>query len=403
MIMAKDWPAQYATGGGLHRREGTKASRAGTWILFTLVLVLSLSGCGPAWQATIIQPDGNAFSVSQNRLEQLQSSTQDDEKQPLPLEQVLYEAGHRAVERLSVIEPDGTRREFDWAAAADNARWLNSGRLSIGGEELPVARLEVQAPGLLPQVQASIIDIAPTAAAALGLPPSAQATGRVLTTATADHVLLLYLDGLGYVRYTEALAQGLIPNLAALPAPLAGMTTYPPATNVSTASLLTGASPEVHGVNRRGIRATETQTLFDLAVVHGRRVVAVEGSSLSFNLPNSEIQLSGDRDGNGSTDDNVLANALATLQAGMPDLLLVHFHGIDDAGHTYGPGAPEEMAAIAAEDEAVGQILEQVPSDTLVLIFADHGMHLVSEEGRQGNHGHLTERDMFIPIWTVTS
>ena len=52
-------------------------------------------------------------------------------------------------------------------------------------------------------------------------------------------------------------------------------------------------------------------------------------------------------------------------------------------------------------DEEVGQLLAALPGDTLVIIFADHGMHLVEEEGRLGNHGNLIERDMFIPIFVT--
>jgi predicted AlkP superfamily pyrophosphatase or phosphodiesterase len=92
-------------------------------------------------------------------------------------------------------------------------------------------------------------------------------------------------------------------------------------------------------------------------------------------------------------------NALSVLDEGMPDLFWVHFHGIDDAGHTYGPDAPEERQTIAAVDAAVGELLAALPENTLVIIFADHGMHAVQEEGRLGNHGHLIERDMLIPIW----
>ena len=149
----------------------------------------------------------------------------------------------------------------------------------------------------------------------------------------------------------------------------------------------------------RGIRSTEVETVFRVLSAAGRRVVAIEGDALAFNLRDAEIVLSGDRDGNGSTDDNVLSNALSVIEAGMPDLLWVHFHGIDDAGHTYGPGAPEEVAAIRGVDVAVGQILDALPDDTLVLIVADHGMHVVDEEGRLGNHGHLIARDMLIPVF----
>ena len=85
----------------------------------------------------------------------------------------------------------------------------------------------------------------------------------------------------------------------------------------------------------------------------------------------------------------------------MPDVLWVHFHGIGDVGHTYGPNTPEEDAAITYIDSAVGDILTALPPDTLVLIFADHGMHAVQEEGRLGNHGNLIARDMLVPVWVM--
>ena len=235
----------------------------------------------------------------------------------------------------------------------------------------------------------------------LDLPAPSLSTGRALTERSAERVALIFLDGFGYVRYTEALADGLIPNLAGLGRPLVAVTTYPPITAVSTASLLTAATPDVHGVDQRGIRTTDRETLFDIAASAGLETVAVEGERLAFNLRGADLQLSADLDSNGSTDDNVLSNALGVLADGAPDLLYVHFHGIDDAGHSYGPGAPEECVAIREEDAAVGRILELLPKGTLVVIFADHGMHEVDEEGRAGNHGHLVERDMFIPIFLV--
>lgn len=366
-----------------------------------LVLLVALAVLGQSWQAEVIGPDGVPFPVDARVLESLDDP--DEEDMGVPVDQLLWAAGHQVVERLTLTGPDGTRREFEWPAVADDAWWLENGKLSIAGETLAVSSVEAEPPALLDQVQARITDLAPTAVAALGLPALAQATGRPLKDLSARHVLILLLDGLGYRHYVEARQDGLTPNLAALGEPLLGLTTYPPVTSVSMASLLTGAPPQVHGAFRRGIRQTKVGTLFDAANAAGLYVVVVEGESWPFNLRNAEIRLSGDRDGNGSTDDNVLANALAALDAGMPDLLYVHFHGIDDAEHTYSPGAPEELAAVSDVDSAVGQILKALPQDTLVLIMADHGQHLVEadEEGRVGNHGSLIESDMFIPIWVV--
>jgi hypothetical protein len=382
-----------------------RALRISAWMRtagLVLALSLCLVGCGPAWQATVSQPDGGSFNVDAGVLRELEVYAEDLEGgQAVPLERVLSSAGYVAVEELVVTESDDTTRRLEWLDVADDAWWWDDGSLEIGGERIETSHLDVEPPGLLSEVEASITDIAPTAAAALGLRQPEQSTGRVLDVPAADRVVLVFLDGFGYVRYTEALAAGQIPNISALGEPLVGLTTYPPSTSVSTASLLTGAPPEVHGVDQRGIRKTETETLFDVAVSAGLTPVAVEGESLSFALRNAELQLSADFDEDGSTDDNVLTNALGVLRAETPDIFFVHFHGIDDAGHTYGPGAPEECAAIMEEDAAVGRIWELLPSGTLVIIFADHGMHDVDEEGRLGNHGHLVERDMFIPIFLV--
>jgi len=367
--------------------------------LLALALLLCLAGCDHSWETTVVAPDGADFTVDAQVLESLADFA--GEEGSVPLERVLWAAGHYAVERLIVTGPEGARREFEWAPAAEDAWWQEDGQIQIDGQNFPVSRVEVEPPALLGQVQARITDLAPTVAAALGLPAPAQATGEALAVSRASHVLLLFLDGFGYLRYTEALEAGLIPNLAALPGPRVGLTEYPPSTRVGTAALLTGAPPQVNGVDGRSVRSTEAETIFDVASAAGLRVVAVEGEALAFNLRSAETQLSGDRDGDGSTDDNVLANTLAVLDEGLPDLFYVHFHGIDDAGHTYGPGTPEEEATIRAVDAAVGEILERLPAGTLVLVFADHGMHRIQEEGRLGNHGNLIERDMFVPIFIV--
>jgi hypothetical protein len=372
-------------------------------VLLTLLLALLLSACGTPWQVSVAGPDGNSLQVDAGVLRELDDFAQAHEgRETVPLERVLVTAGHTAVDTIGVaVEGTGTLTSFEWVSVADGAWWLSDGTLLLGGSRLRASRLEVEPPPLLDDVEASITDIAPTAATVLGLPVPSEATGRPLPVPSADRVALIFLDGFGYVRYSEALAVGSIPNLAALGEPLVGLTTYPSITSVSTASLLTGASPDVHGADQRGIRKTDTETLFDVATSAGLKVVAVEGESVSFALRGAELELSADLDGNGSTDDNVLASALDVLRTGPPDVLFVHFHGIDDTGHGYGPGSAEESAAVEEVDSAVGRIVEMLPEGTLIVVFADHGMHKVEEEGRLGNHGHLLERDMFIPIFLV--
>lgn len=375
----------------------TVNSRRSAVIFCLLVALCLLGGCGP--QATLDAADGTSVMITRATLRDLQDFA--DEDGSVPVERVLYQNGYRLIETLRVTDAEGGVHTFDWAAVAESAHWLKSGKLALGDETLTAAHIAVSPAPELADVTARLTDIAPTAAAALGLPAPAQATGRALTQERAKHVVLIFLDGFGYLRYLSARDAGLIPHLSALGEPQMGLVVYPPCTAVGSAAILTGAPPEVNGVVERGIRTTEAETLFDVATAAGRRGVAVEGNALAFNMRNADLTLSGDRDGNGSTDDNVRVNALAALAEGLPELFWVHFHGIDDVGHTYGPDTPEDAAAIAGVDAAVGELLAALPSETLVIIFADHGMHAVQEEGRQGNHGHLIARDMLVPVWVV--
>ncbi len=363
-----------------------------------LLIVLTLSACLRGWEVDLVGPDGASWPVSRDVLRDL---TLNDNEQEVALEYVLYAAGYDLVESVHLVSDGGDTWSVVWEEGADSVWWGMKGELRIGELSLRPARVEVVS--LVPPwpVTAHITDLAPTAAAALGLPAPAEATGRALDVAPAEHVVLLFLDGFGYVRYIEAREEGLIPVLAALEPPHLALTTYPPVTSVSSASMVTGAPPSVHGATHRGIRRTEVETIFNVVAEAGLTSAAVEGNALAFNLPQTEIILSGDRDGDGSTDDNVLANALDVIRQGMPEFLWVHFHGIDDAGHTYGPGAPEEAATIKAVDGYVGEILAELPDNTLVMIAADHGMHSVEEDGRSGNHGHLIASDMLIPIFIL--
>ena len=369
--------------------------------IFRLSLLIAclgwvLTGCTSNWEAVVILDGREAAVLNRKAWGEYERFARSE---GVPLEQVLYGSGARVVESLTITTPEGVQHTRDWREAAGSTWLQEDGTLVVGGEEFQPASIRVESSPLLEDVEAELIDVAPTAAAALGIPAPEIAVGRVLRKGRAEHVLLLFLDSFGYLRFQEAEAAGLIPVLSGLDPPLLGLTTYPPITTVSTVSLLTGAPPPIHGVETRGIRKTEQETLLDTAAAAGLEAAAVEGEALAFQLRSAAFQLSGDRDGDGGTDDNVLANTLDVLSSGMPDLLLVHFHGIDDLGHQHGPGSPEEEAKIQEVDRGVGVILEALPPDTLVLIFADHGMHLEERGDREGNHQHLIERDMLIPIW----
>ncbi len=365
-------------------------------LILTLLILLAFSGCQRGWSFSVSGLPTGSETVSYQTWQEYALFA---EENSIPVEQIVYGLGARVLDSAMLVDQDGLGKEYPWDQLADHFVLEKNGAIDTDHQALKPASILLFPSEWEKRVEGHIYDIAPTAAAALGIPAPALSTGEDLGGEPADAVLLLFLDGFGYIRYQEALEEGLIPALSQLDPPRVGLTTYPPVTTVSSASLLTGTEPSRHGVDTRGIRTTDNETLFDVAQEAGLRVVAVEGEALAFNLRSAELELSGDRDGNGGTDDNVLANTLAVLEGGMPDLLFVHFHGIDDQGHEVGPGAPAEREKISEVDAAVGKILEVLPTGTEVIIFADHGMHLVDEDGRSGNHGHLIPRDMLIPIW----
>ncbi|RYG30451.1 MAG: alkaline phosphatase family protein, partial [Chitinophagaceae bacterium] len=63
-----------------------------------------------------------------------------------------------------------------------------------------------------------------------------------------------------------------------------------------------------------------------------------------------------------------------------PHLICLYFNEIDDAGHTYGPDAPETGIAVRKMDAVIGKLVEEVAATGLAVNFillSDHGMALV--------------------------
>ena len=363
-------------------------------IIFLLaVFPLTLTACSTNWQIEVTK-DGESIGNFNYDDYAIYLETSDDEDSIL-LGQMLYLHGFTLIDEVSLIDKDGIESTFIWEEIALETRLHSNGQVTIAGEEFKPITIDVTESAQLSEINYSIMDIAPTMASILGLPELAQASGEVQVEGSADFGVMILLDGVQYEKLQSMIAADDLPFLASLEAINRGLTVYPPVTVAATAALLTGSLPQVNGVYGHGIRSTELTTLFDLAVEAGKTVIAVEGNSLPFNLRNAEISLSGDKNGDGWSDDNVMTNSLEVINAGMPDLLYIHFHEIDDMGHEAGPESELYQAAAVRVDGYLSQIYEALPTGTFIAIFADHGMHA---EGEGGNHGNLIESDLIIPI-----
>lgn len=204
-----------------------------------------------------------------------------------------------------------------------------------------------------------------------------------------ERVMVIVIDGFGYHQYEYARDKALIPNIMSLGPAAKANTVYTPVTNAGLGAIVSGQPPAVSGIID-SVRQPKVQTIFDILEGEEKTHVLVAGSTDILQL-NTETILSPDLYNDGTTDDDVFGNAMAQA-AKHPDYLLVHFHGVDDAGHNYGPLAAKTMDALEAIDAYVGLLLQQWPGKAIIL--SDHGMHY---QDVQGDHGLFQAEDMFVP------
>lgn len=85
-------------------------------------------------------------------------------------------------------------------------------------------------------------------------------------------------------------------------------------------------------------------------------------------------------------------------------LMYFHFDSVDGAGHRYGYGTTEHLAAIEKNDELVGRIVSAAEErgwleDTLLLVEADHGG--TPNYGYGGQHGGATEAEKYVSFFAA--
>jgi len=215
--------------------------------------------------------------------------------------------------------------------------------------------------------------------------------------AKAQHVFIVSLDG----GKPAVMHQSEMPFLNARVAEGAvtweAQTVFPSITLVSHTSMLTGVGPAKHLVNwndwipSKGL--ISIPTIFTLAKKGGQST-ALFAAKEKFSHLNSPGAL------DGFTVIEVKAPALAKIAAAYivemkPNLCFIHFADPDSAGHRYGWGSPEQIAAFADSDAGL-KILNDaivaagIADSSVVIVSADHGGH-----GK--THGSNSPEDMIIP------
>jgi hypothetical protein len=214
-------------------------------------------------------------------------------------------------------------------------------------------------------------------------PTQTGADRLLLPRPLAEHAVLISIDGCR----PDLLAVCEVPNLREMMRngsyTLWARTISPSFTLPSHISMLTGVTPEKHGIlwnyAADGVYPNYP-TLFELAHHAGKSTaMAVGKDKLGALMKPGTVDWSFIPTNMLLADDaTVTAAAVELWKAHRPAFLFVHLPNVDAMGHTDGWGSPSQRAAVAGADVAIGQILQAIRStndlpNTLIIITADHG------------------------------
>ena len=225
----------------------------------------------------------------------------------------------------------------------------------------------------------------------------------------AARAVLLILDAFNH----HAVSPDLTPRLWALGeaggrAPDGGRCDLPSVTYPSHATLLTGRLPQHHGV-RSNLAASprpgavpgwagETRvvvpTLFDACRAAALCSAAIFGDHKLYAILGAEAaDLAWPMGGAVPAGTALDAYGYATNEAIRPHLLVNagdstlalvvgQINETDTWGHRFGPDAPETLAAYAATDQLIGEVIDALAKDwdrTVLVVVSDHGMEPMTE------------------------
>ncbi len=206
-----------------------------------------------------------------------------------------------------------------------------------------------------------------------------------------EKVMVVLLDGFSLKQYEEASEKNCVPFLSKYYKHEA-LSVYTPVTNAGYAAIITGKTPDINGVHDRSFRDMNVETIFAYSLKSNKKPLLLEGDVKILNIETEPV-LHVDENKDGDTDDEMYENSKIMVSEDY-DLIFLHFHGIDDRGHSYGPMADETMEYIKKVDGYI-ETLSSMWHGTIILT-ADHGMH---EDVEGGNHGLCRMSDMVVPYF----
>jgi len=199
-------------------------------------------------------------------------------------------------------------------------------------------------------------------------------------SALTERVVLVVVDGL---RVDTSRTMATLNRLRTQGADLTATTGEPSLSLPGWTVIGSGAYQEISAVTTNWYEgAVQVDNIFAQAKRKGLTTALVGGPGwkqlfgqwLDFPEPIEEPEAYGDLPGVQRTDEGITARALALLQGKKPNLLLVHWHGPDYAGHSWGGASKQYQDDVQHIDGQLAQLVNALDlSTTTLIVTADHG------------------------------
>lgn len=250
----------------------------------------------------------------------------------------------------------------------------------------------------------SMMDIAPTVSAIMGMPAPGQSRGVPIPSiasylAGSDRVAILAPDALGLFAWN--LWKDEMPFLRSLHGSrsLVVRSVMPSITPVNFATMICGTDQEGHKIETfRSDFACET--LYDVVRTRGGKSAGVGLNGYTgCELLGRFADICGDA-GHG-TDDDIGDLAIGIARDQRPEFMIVQLGQVDDVFHEFGPSSPSVIPMLKETDLRLARLVEKLkPFGYGVIILSDHGQHDVPDAPpgeHKGTHGTDSDIDCLVP------